>query len=265
MIHRITQEHLKTYLSNLNYRSISKESQARYKTNIMQFVNWLESNNKSCFLPEDVYDYREYLKQKGDKTTTINVKMSALNGLFKFMGYFDCVSAFLKNHSKKPKDGELTDEEYERILQTATIFNKPRTANIIQVMAETGVRVSELKYFTVESLEKPTLPIGKEDKVREINVAPSLKRKLKVYIDNQNIESGPIFVTRTGKEITRAQIWMDIKDISEKAGVKQGKINPQCLRRLYAINYFRDTNDVAGLVKQLGLTSLGSVAPYLRR
>ena len=67
---------------------------------------------------ETVVKWKERLQQEGYACATVNAKLSALNGFFKFVGWEECRVKFLRIQRQmfRNQSKELTKAEYERLL-----------------------------------------------------------------------------------------------------------------------------------------------------
>ena len=83
------------------------------------------------------------------------------------------------------------------------------------------------------------------------------------YARKQKIASGEIFITRTGKGVSRRQIWAEMKALCKKAGVAASKVFPHNLRHLFARTFYRACRDVAKLADVLGHSSIETTRIYL--
>ena len=77
----------------------------------------------------------------------------------------------------------------------------------METICATGIRVSEMQYITVEAVLQGKAEISLKGKIRTILLPGKLCRKLMKYANKQKIASGEIFLTRSGKRLSRKQIW----------------------------------------------------------
>ena len=96
----------------------------------------------------------------------------------------------------------------------------------METICATGIRVSEVRYITVEAAEMGKAEISLKGKIRTILMPGKLCRKLNKYARKNKIASGELFLTRSGRPLSRKQIWAEMKAICEKAGVEPGKVFP---------------------------------------
>ena len=157
----------------------------------------------------------------------------------------------------------MTKDEYLRLLETANHLGKARLVLLIETICATGIRVSEVRYITAEAIQTGRADIALKGKIRTILLPGKLCRKLQKYARKQKITSGEIFLTRSGKGISRRQIWAEMKALCRKANVAPSKVFPHNLRHLFARTFYRACRDVAKLADVLGHSSIETTRIYL--
>ena len=184
-------------------------------------------------------------------------RVFALSGL----GGLPVKALRLQRRVFRDQSRELTREEYGRLLAAAD--GKPRLALLMETICSTGIRVSEVQYITVEAAREGRADISLKGKIRTILLPGKLCRKLLKYAKQQKTASGEIFLTRSGKGLTRRQIWAEMKALCVKAGVERSKVFPHNLRHLFACAFYRVTRDIARLSDVLGHSSIETTRIYL--
>ena len=197
----------------------SKRTLVDYRNDINKLVNFLPNEfeiNKDLML-----DFKEYLNQKGYKVKSKNKYVVVINKFIKFLGY-DCTLKKYKEQEKASIDDPIWEQEHKRMLRWAKKLNRMDMYYIIKTFANSGARVDELKYFTVESLNsnyiKGAYNKGKE---RTLILTNELKRELKLYCKDKKIKTGYIFVSTSPKAKDGAMwdnstIWRNLKKIARK-------------------------------------------------
>jgi site-specific recombinase XerD len=160
-----------------------------------------------------------------------------------------------------PKSRELTREEYFRLLQVAQ--KSPRLHLILQAICSTGIRVSELRYFTVEAMRRGEVTVHCKSKVRTILVPGRLRSMLLNYAKKQRIRSGSIFIGKNGRALDRSYIWRMMKQLCRAADVQDTKVFPHNLRKLFARTFYQIEKDIAKLADILGHGSINTTRIYL--
>ncbi len=234
----------------------------KYLRDIRTFMTWLAGRESSKELSAA---WKEQLKSEGYAAETINSKLSALNKFFSFSGREDCRVRYLKIQRRlfRRADRDLTKEEYRRLLEAACSSGKERLALLMEVICATGIRVSEVKYITVEAVQTGRTDISLKGKIRTVLIPNKLCRKLRKYSKKQKIVSGEVFLTRNGKGLSRRQIWAEMKGLCKKAGVAPSKVFPHNLRHLFARTFYHIYKDVAKLADVLGHSSMETTRIYL--
>ena len=133
----------------------------------------------------------------------------------------------------------------------------------METICATGIRVSEVQYITVEAARRGRAEIRLKGKIRTILLPAKLCRKLLKYARKQKTASGEIFLTRSGKPVSRRQIWREMKTLCAKAGVESSKVFPHNLRHLFATAFYQVCRDIVKLADILGHSSINTTRIYL--
>ena len=191
--------------------------------------------------------------------------IASLNSLFSFLGWTDCrvKSIKLQRQIYCPEEKELTKAEYMRLVNTAKQKGNERLNLILQTICGTGIRVSELQYITVEAVKNGEAIVSLKGKTRSVFIVKELKKKLLRYAAEQGITSDTIFITRTGRPISRTNIWREMKALCEEADVNPQKVFPHNLRHLFARVFYSIEKDIAKLADILGHSSINTTRIYI--
>lgn len=195
---------------------------------------------------------------------TVNSMLAAVNGFFAYMNWRDLTvrrlrfqkSLFLK------EEKELTKAEYARLVQAAERQENERLSLVIQTICATGIRVSELRFITVETIQTGRAEINNKGKRRTAFLPDKLRRLLRKYVQKQKKTVGAVFTTRTGKPLDRSNIWRDMKALCESAGVAPQKVFPHNLRHLFARTYYTLERDLSRLADILGHSNISTTRIY---
>jgi len=234
----------------------------KYERDIRAFMAWVGSREID---KELAAAWKDHLKESGLQPETVNSKLSALNRFFSFLGWDDCRVRHLKIQHRlfRRADRDLTKEEYKKLYDTAVSLGKDRLALLMETICATGIRVSEVKYITVEAAQTGRADISLKGKIRTILIPGKLCRKLHKYAKKQKTVSGEIFLTRNEKGLSRRQIWAELKSLCKRAGVEASKVFPHNLRHLFARTFYRIYKDIAKLADVLGHSSIETTRIYL--
>ena len=213
---------------------------------------------------EVVIAYKNHL-QEIYAVRSVNSMLASINSLFAFLGWHDLKVKSLKLQQQVfcPEEKELTRAEYTRLCRTAERKHNERLNLILQTICGTGIRVSELQFITVEAVKQGEAVVNCKAKTRSVFIVKELKQKLLRYAAEQGIKSGMIFVTRTGKPISRTNIWREMKALCEEANVNPKKVFPHNLRHLFARVFYGIEKDIAKLADILGHSSINTTRIYI--
>lgn len=134
---------------------------------------------------------------------------------------------------------------------------------VLQTICGTGIRVSELRYFTVGAVCRGEVTVNCKSKTRTILVPGKLRKLLLSYAKRKGIRSGAIFVGRSGKPLDRGSIWRQMKQCCRAAGVKETKVFPHNLRKLFARTFYGIEKDIAKLADILGRSNINTTRIYI--
>lgn len=261
MEHIITQAQIEAYCAALRSDERSAGTVAKYRRDVTAFAEWLAGRAAT---KETAAGWKAHLLEHHYAPRTVNSMLAAVNGFFKFAGW-NIKVRFLKIQHQLFRDTarELNRAEYDRLLTAAQSGGQERLALIMETLCATGIRISELRYITVEAAEAGRATVSLKGKIRTILLSTKLCRKLLKYARKQKIASGEVFLTKSGKPITRRQVWYELKRLCKAAGVEASKVFPHNFRHLFATIFYRACKDIARLADVLGHSSIETTRIYL--
>ena len=259
---RITGERIAAFARMLRQAERSPGTIEKYLRDVGALAAWLGGR---AVTKEEVTAWRDALLARGLTPSTVNSMLAAVNGFFRFTGREDCRVKFLKVQRRLFRDAgrELTRDEYERLLAAAGNSGQRRLELLMEAICATGIRVSEVRYLTVEAARRGRAEIRLKGKIRTILIPGKLCRKLLKFAQKNKTVSGEIFLTRNGTGLSRRQIWAEMKALCARAGVEPGKVFPHNLRHLFATAFYRACRDIARLADVLGHSSIETTRIYL--
>ena len=249
------------YIQYLCQQEKAMHTQKKYARDLMALLAFLP--NGICE-KEVLLTWKSYLCEQF-APSTVNSMIAALNGFLSFQNWNDLRIKPLKIQKVLfcQEEKELTKQEYQRLVKAAQGIKNQRLALVLQTICSTGIRVSELKFITVKTVETGRAEVVCKGKRRMVFLPDKLCARLRKYLHKNKISSGPIFITKTGKPLDRSNIWRDMKSICKRAKVSPQKVFPHNLRHLFARTYYSVEKDISRLADLLGHTSVTTTRIYM--
>ena len=243
----ITVETLAAFAQALRAEERCTETIKQYTRSVRQFAAWLAPETVAA---GSAGGWKAELLRRGLSPATVNSKLAGLNRFFRFLGWMDCTVKPLRLQ--------------RRLFRSAARgLSRERLGLLMEAICATGIRVSEVKYLTMEAARRGRAEVSLKGKIRTILIPGKLCRKLLQYGRAQKIASGEIFLTRSGRGISRKQVWAEMKAVCRKAGVADSKVFPHNLRHLFARAFYQASRDVVKLADVLGHSSIETTRIYL--
>ena len=256
----ITQERIEEYCLWLQENERSRGTISKYYYYLCQLQGFLGRTQVS---KEGVVLWKEALRRRLSPLT-VNCALAAVNGFFRYWGWEGCVTKLYKVSREIfcPEERELLQDEYLRLIRQARENGNERMELLLQTMATSGIRVSELPYITLEAAGSGVAEVDCKGRIRKIFLCRELCRRVTDYARRSGITSGMLFITRTGRPMDRSNIWRAMKKLGEQAGVGTRKVFPHNLRHLFARSYYQMEKDLGKLADLLGHSSINTTRIY---
>ena len=261
LIERAEMDRFRAYLQE---RECSGATVAKYMRDVGQLAAFCAGRveDKGTLIA-----FKEELQAKGYAAASVNSMLAAVNCYLAFAGHLEWKLRYLKvqrtNFASKEK--ELTQTEYRRLVEAAEAKGESRLAMLVQTICATGIRVSEVRAITVESLLSGQAEIRNKGRIRVILLPKKLCGVLLKYCRKRGISQGQVFVTRSGRPMDRSNIWKMMKRLGEMAKVSAAKVFPHNLRHLFARTYYKTYKDIVRLADILGHASVDTTRIYTVR
>ena len=257
----ITAENIQQYATYLKGKECAAATIQKYIRDVRMLADFLSGAEVT---KEAAIEWKDHLKATRE-ATSVNSMLAAINGFFEFFGLDVKVKPFKIQHQTfLPTEKELTDEEYERLLDAAMSQGNERLCFAMQTICSTGIRVSELQFITVEAVKKGYAEIQNKGKIRTILIPDDLTKLLLLYAKKHRIKSGAIFISKSGKPLHRSNIWGEMKKLCKTAGVDPDKVFPHNLRRRFAVKFHDKTKNLSMLSEILGHQNINTTRIYLK-
>lgn len=256
----ISNSHIQSFSDYLIREEKSNATCEKYIRDVHGF--WVFAG-KNQVTKELIVVWKKKLVEQGYAVRSINSMLASVNSFLGFFGWHDCKvkNIRLQHQTYCAEEKELTKAEYLRLLEASK--GNEQLNLVIQTICGTGIRVSELRYFTVEAVRHGEITVNCKSKTRTILVPGRLKKLLLNYAKQKHIATGAIFVGKSGKPLDRSIIWRQMKQLCKAAGVKESKVFPHNLRKLFARTFYGIEKDIAKLADILGHSSINTTRIYI--
>lgn len=259
------QAKLKEWIWEQRLQEYEKSTLDRYEANVSKFIEWLPEDVEVT--KEILIEYKENLIKELGSTNTINTRLVEVNKFLKWMGLKECCVKKIKMQSKQSNEEILSLADYKRLLRFAKRFGDHQLYYIMKILAMTGIRISELRYFRIENMESYYIKVHNKGKERTIIVRQDLMRELKRYAREQGIKQGYLFPSPVckGQMINVSTIWKHMKNLAGAARIKKSKVHAHSFRHLFAQVFLATyTDSITELADILGHKSLETTRLYTR-
>ena len=265
-------------------RGLAQNTILAYGHDLRRFAEFLQKRRKlrlEDVTREDVVDFLSSLyKEKLDSRSVARYLVS-LRGLYKFAMMEGMVNTDPTENLESPKVRSslptyLRVEEIDKLLQApdlATPFGL-RDRAMMEVLYSTGLRVSELLNLRISDIDMRmgcVRCIGKGDKERLVPIGRKAIEAVEQYLAQGRPKfarpSSPpphnhvLFLTRTGRRLSRAWIWTILHDYGVRLGLR-GRLTPHKLRHSFATHLLEGGADLRSVQLMLGHADISTTQIY---
>jgi integrase/recombinase XerD len=263
-------------------RSLSGNSIEAYLGDIEKLTAYLQSKddlkNPSEIKLPDLQKFIQWVAELGMTPTSQARIISGIRTFYKYCLLEDISSVDPTTLLEAPKlkralPDVLSFDEIENIIAQIDLSTAEGTRNkaILETMYSCGLRVSELVSLKLSQLYLDVGFIrvfGKGNKERLVPIGSSAIKYINIYKStvrvHQPIKPGEediVFLNRRGKRLTRVMIFLIIKDLVKKAGIKKN-ISPHTFRHSFATHLVEGGADLRAVQEMLGHESITTTEIY---
>lgn len=267
------------YLEYLKYqKNYSMHTIENYSSDIDEFFVFLDSEiiNYLDVTYDEVRIYLMRLKDKEDKNVSIDRKLSALRGFYKFLAseklvknnVFSLVTG-LKKDKKLPRYFEYNElEELFKVPDLTTAIGK-RDRLLLEMLYATGIRVGELVNIKVKDIDlssRNILILGKGNKERIVTFGDYCYEALVDYLNNGytklNVKNESfLFLNNQGGVLTDRGVRYILDKIIKQTSIHKN-ISPHMIRHSFATHLLNEGCDLTTVQKLLGHESIKATQIY---
>jgi len=266
-------------------KSLSVNTQMAYQRDLLSFVNWQKSRDKQATTRQDLQQYIVFLRQKGQKTSSIIRAIASLRGWFawqKTTGKIaeDPLEAMHNPTRSKKLPAVLSKYEVERMIGAA---ENGRDRLIVELLYGAGLRVSELVGLDVKDVnlsqsylrcfgkgsKERIVPIGRQalvcvqeylKELKDAESAPAPASKAQSLKQLKHVVR-PLFRDRSGNRLSRLVVWQVVKRLAKNAGVEKS-LSPHTLRHSFATHLIENGADLRSVQELLGHANIVTTQLY---
>ncbi len=253
-----------------------------YEQDVNKLITYLDENSIDAGPADIGEETLQHFIYDSSKKTNPRSQARLLSGLRNFFDYLIFDGKRKDNPTdliESPKIGRklpdfLSTSEIDAILSVIDLSTPEGERN--KVMLETlyscGLRVTELITLQISDLffnEGFVRVIGKGDKQRYVPINEQNIRLIQLYLRHIRtaipVQKGfedTVFLNRRGKQITRNMVFMIIKGLAQKAGIKKS-ISPHTFRHSFATHLLENGADLRAIQQMLGHESITTTEIYM--
>lgn len=247
---------LDEFILELKYQEKAERTLTKYRADIMKLLEFVKHDNP--ITKDDVLEFKKHISSGQYKPRSINSYIVAVNKYLKWCGQEDLKVKKLKMQQRNSIDDIISFSDYKRLLRFAKKLGYEEIYMIMKIIATTGIRISELKFFTAEGIKSFYIHVRNKGKDRDIILTQELARELRKYCRDHNVKTGRIF------ELSDIAIWRKMKKIAGASRVNKDKVHAHSFRHLFAKEFMAEYNNALELADILGHSSLETTRIYTR-
>jgi integrase/recombinase XerD len=277
----------KSYIKNFKSylrleKSLSANTIEAYENDVNKLVQYLEYRNNTIdpqgISPEILKEFIQWAALLGMSPRAQARMISGIKAFYKYLSVEDLINHNPAENISTPKLGRKIPEylsviEIDRVI-SAIDLSQPqgqRNKAIIEMMYGSGLRVSELVDLKISDIffnDEFIKVTGKGNKQRIVPLGGSAAKQLLIYLKNHRVHIPPlkgyedhVFLNQRGKKLTRVMVFLIIKDLAAKAGIKKN-ISPHTLRHSFATHLVEGGADLRAVQDMLGHESITTTEIY---
>ena len=247
----------------------SPQSQRAYRSDIAQFLAFVNHKPLPLVTLNDVQQWANVLVDEGKSSATQNRKLAAIKSLLRFGHRIGYLPYDVGNPVELPKTKNTLAERILSELEVMTMIaleSSKRNQLLIRFLYITGARVSEvsgIKWRDIKAVGdrgQVTL-FGKGSETRMIPIPSELFQELLLLRGEQN-QDEPLFRSKKGGALQPNQIREIIANAAKKVGI-EGNVSPHWLRHSHASHSLDRGAPIQLVQNTLGHKSVGVTSRYL--
>ena len=250
---------LKNFRFELEEQGLSLSTRQTYLRSAERFIAYANGKTITRRL---VQEYNHALDEKGFKAATINLNMIAVNKFLRFCDMEQCTVKVVRLQQRQSLNYVLEPEDYHKLLDYALESGREKYYMIMRTLAKTGIRISELRYITVEALDAGVTQVHNKGRYRDVYLPDGLIAELRRFCEKEQITRGSIFKGNKGTPLSRKAVWKMLKKIADMTGIDKRKVHPHAFRHFFCISYMNKYGNIFELADFPGHVNVETTRIY---
>lgn len=260
-------------------RRLATRTVALYTDALAHFSSFLSAQNISEVEDVDALQVRKWqvsMIEANLAPATVKLELSALRSWFKYLRRQKWITVDVMANVTPPKLPKhlpifFRESEVEKIYTYSELFadtfEGKRDKLLLQILYETGIRLSELIGLRDSSVDFSAgiiKVLGKRDKERYIPIENELAHNIQCYFSlKQGIEncSNTLFVGETGKPMSKSNVETVVKKYMSLVS-NADRISPHVFRHSFATHLLNEGADINAIKELLGHADISATEIY---
>lgn len=259
--HEYTKENiLQDFCGYLELHGMTSNTIHVYLYAVEQFFSLYTTLNHDNLLLYKCYLMEHY------KPQTVNLRIRAMNCFTESLHLSSSKMIMVRVQQKSFLENVISQADYDYLKRCLLRDGRYLYYFIIRIMADTGMRVSELIQLQVEDVKRGCIDIySKGNKIRRVYIPKMVRTECLLWLTRIDRVSGDVFLNRYGRRISPAGIRSQFKKIALRYGLDPAVVYPHSFRHFFAKNFIETCGDISMLSDILGHDSIETTRIYLRR
>ncbi len=261
-------------------RNLAARTRVEYNNDLGDLLAFLESRAVRTTDQVELSHLKAYsavLEQRGLAPSSRRRKTYAIKTFFRFLDEYGLINnnvalRFIPPKVPKKEPRFLSESEYQALLRACS--HHPRDAAIMELLLQTGIRLSELVHLTIHDVELPRQITRDADNVGILRVnrkggntdtvplnykaCQALKTWLKV---RPNVDHDALFVTKFTQPMGRRAVYRAVKKYLAEAGINDASVHT--LRHTFGTHHVARGTDLKTVQETMGHADLSTTAMYV--
>ena len=255
-----TQTSLEEFRSYLELHNMSANTIRAYMYAVRQFLTLYPDISHDYMMLYKCYLIDRY------KPQTVNLRIRALNCYMEFREQPDSKILMIRTQHKSFLENVISQADYEYFKRCLLRDGQMQYYFIVRIMADTGMRISELVKLTVNDVQNGYIDLtSKGNRVRRVYIPHVVRDPCLEWLRTTRRKKGYIFLNKFGTRISTTGIRDQLKVFALRYNLDPDVVYPHAFRHLFAKNFIEKCDDIAMLSDILGHESIETTRIYLHR